>query len=127
MTLPILHQQEIEVFVEFPVSVLASYNGESNLDETWDDNIMAIINSSLSDTDLSIEESEISILPATIAHEEKLSYRMSIIAKPPIVDLSCIVSNLKKENFDKGLCIKVKATDNSLNTLYSDSLCADRT
>jgi hypothetical protein len=43
----VLYEQAIEIRVEFPVSILCEYNGPSNLDVTWDDNVMYLIDDSL--------------------------------------------------------------------------------
>ncbi len=118
-------KEEIEIFVEFPIYILNSYKGQDNLDEVWDDNIMYFINDSLLMGGYFIKESEILELKETRAYQEKLSYRMIITTQSTFIDFSCIVDRLTKENFQKGLCIKIRERDEKLNILFFDGYCAD--
>ena len=114
------NQQAFELYIEFPISVLAEYNGISNLDETWDDNIMYIINQSLSDSGVSIKKSEIVMVPESIHFEEKLCYHVTLIPTLQRVDLNSVVISLKKENFHKGLCILKRQNNATKQIIYKD-------
>ena len=120
------NEKQFEIVIEFPLSVLGGYNDISNLDETWDDNIMPIIHESLLTEGVNINKSELQILSETKTYEEKLSYRILILTNLSSVDLNCIVDNLTKENFQRGLCIKKATSDLRFMTLYYDVYYTDR-
>lgn len=109
LKISIPYEQPIEIIIEFPIDILSEYNGPSDLDVTWDDNIMYFINDSLVNNGIHIKQSQLEI------GERTLSYSLVLVAKPPILDLSCIVDRLIKENFQKGLAIKQ-------NTKYNNSM-----
>lgn len=113
-------QQPLEIAIEFPLSVLGGYNGISNLDETWDDTIMPVIHTALLENGIYIKNSKLDMLPAEKGQEECLSYRLLLIVPPPFVDLNCIVADLKKENLQKGLCIKRVINETDFGVLFSD-------
>lgn len=119
------NQQVLELDIEFPISVLAGYNDISLLDETWDDNIMYIINQSLSESGVSIKKSEVVIVPESRNFEERLCYHVTLIPTLQRVDLNSIVTSLTKENFHKGLCISKRQGGNTKQIIYKDKYYDD--
>ena len=114
----ILYEQPIEIRVEFPVSVLCAYNGSSNLDVTWDDHLMYLINDALNDGGVYIKDSKLEFYPVPEKNDEVLSYQLTLILKPPGLDLYRIAAKLITENFEKGLCIKLKSANRGFEVVY---------
>ena len=110
----------IEIKVEFPIYVLAEYNGAGNIDETWDDNIMYLINKSLLDNHIEIKKTTIDILPESKNSDERLSYHMLLVDYTTTFDFNWIIKSLTEENYQKGLCIKKKNGQDIFETIYSD-------
>ncbi|WP_342330653.1 hypothetical protein [Pedobacter sp. FW305-3-2-15-E-R2A2] len=115
----VLYEQAIEIRVEFPVSILCEYNGPSNLDVTWDDNLMYLINDALNKAGVYIKDSKLETYPVPEKNDEILSYQLTLIVKPPGLDLYGIAANLISENFEKGLCIKLKSEYHGFEIVYA--------
>ncbi|RQO64541.1 hypothetical protein DBR43_32670 [Pedobacter sp. KBW06] len=115
----VLYEQAIEIRVEFPVSVLCAYNGPSDLDVTWDDNLMYLINDALDQAGAYIKNSKLEFYPVPEKNDEVLSYQLTLIVKPPGLDLYGIAANLITENFEKGLCIKLKSAHQGFEVVYA--------
>ena len=114
----VLYEQAIEIRVEFPVSILCEYNGPSDLDVTWDDNIMYLIDDSLRKAGAYIKNRTLETYPLPGKNDEIQSYQLTLIIKPPGLDLYCIAEDLIKENFQKGLCIKLKSEYHGFEVIY---------
>lgn len=114
----VLYEQAIEVRVEFPVSILCEYKGPSDLDVTWDDNIMYLIDDSLSKAGAYIKNRALETYPLPGKNDEIQSYQLTLIIKPPGLDLYCIAEGLIRENFQKGLCIKLKSEYHGFEIVY---------
>lgn len=116
----VLYEQAIDIRVEFPVSVLCEYNGPSNLDVTWDDNVMYLIDDALHSAGASIKNRTLEVYSLPEQKEEIQRYQLTLIIKPPGLDLYCIAEGLIKENFQKGLCIKLKSEYHGFEVVYED-------
>jgi len=116
----VLYEQAIEIRVEFPVSVLCEYNGPSNLDVTWDDNVMYLVDDALHSAGAYIKNRTLEVYPLPEKNDEIQSYQLTLIIKSPGLDLYCIAEGLIKENFQKGLCIKLKSEYYGFEVVYED-------
>jgi hypothetical protein len=85
----VLYEQAIEIKVEFPVSVLCEYNGPSNLDVTWDDNVMYLIDNALHSAGAYIKNRTLEVYPLPEKNDEIQSYQLTLIITPPGLDLYC--------------------------------------
>lgn len=122
----VLYEQAIEIRVEFPVSILCEYNGPSDLDVTWDDSLMYLINDSLDRAGAYIKNSRLETYPLSGKNDEIQSYQLTLIVKPPGLDLYCIAEDLIKENFQKGGCIKLKSGYRGFEVVYADPFSVDK-
>jgi hypothetical protein len=102
----ILYEQLLEIQIEFPVAVLASYQGISDLDVTWDDTILPLINKILSSHSVRIKSAELTIIPASIGPAKKISYRLFLLAQPPVFDFNWLINSLTKAGYQRGLHLK---------------------
>lgn len=114
------YEQPIEIRVEFPLSILYEYNGPSNLDVTWDDHIMYLINVALDKAGAYRKKGTLEEYPIAGKNEEVLSYLLTLIVQPPGLNLYGIVEDLTQENFQKGLCIKLKSEYHGFEIIYAD-------
>jgi len=97
----VLYEQAIEIRVEFPVSILCEYNGPSDLDVTWDDNIMYLIDDSLSKAGAYIKNRALETYPLPGKNDEIQSYQLTLIIKPPGLDLYWYCRRLNQGEFSK--------------------------
>ncbi len=120
----ISYQQQIDVIIEFSLEIIGNYNGLDNLDETWDNTIMPIINQSIIDSGIYIKKSKLEIMEKT--SQEMFAYELSLIANPPTVNLNSIIDNLTKKNLQKSLRISRVYENWTVETLYSDIYYMDK-
>ena len=118
LSLNISYQQQIDIIIEFSLEIIGNYNGLDNLDETWDNNIMPIINQSIIDSGVYIKKSKLEIMEKT--NKEIFSYKLSVIANPPSINLNSVIDNLTKENLQSSLRISRIYENRNVETLYSD-------
>jgi len=118
LNISIPYQQQVNVIIEFSLEIIGSYNGLDNLDKTWDDNIMPVINQSIIDSGIYIKKSNLEIMRKT--NKEIFSYKLSLIANPPNINLNSLISDLTKRNLQKSLCISRVYESGNLEILYAD-------
>ncbi|MDQ0593608.1 hypothetical protein QFZ37_001977 [Chryseobacterium ginsenosidimutans] len=124
LNIDISYPQQIEIKIEFLVEVLGNYKGLDNLDETWDDNIMPIINESINESGAYIKKSKLEIIE--ISNKEKFSYALSLFVNPPFFNLSNIKDNLKKNNLQSSLRISRIHENGNIEELFSDIYYMDK-
>lgn len=116
LILNIPYQQKVGIIIEFPLVVLGNYNGVSNIDEIWDNNIMPIIQNALLNCGLNLNT-----LQLEFTKENTLLWELSLIINPSVVDFNPIVNDLVMANFQKGLLIKAKRESEDFKILYLDN------
>ncbi len=109
------YQQKVEISIEFPLEVLGDYNGISNIDETWDDNIMPIIQTALLNCGFNL-----TTIQLEFTNENKLLWVLSLIVDPPSIDFNGIVNDLSIKKFQKGILIKLKINQEDYSIIYRD-------
>ncbi|UQB69382.1 hypothetical protein [Epilithonimonas zeae] len=124
LNIDISYPQRIEIIIEFLLKILGKYNGLGNLDKTWDDNIMPIINQSITESGAYIKKSKLEITRKSV--KEKLSYNLSLIVNALSLNLSCIKDDLTKHNFQTSLRIIRVYENGNLETLYADTYYIDK-
>jgi hypothetical protein len=112
--IPILYEQIVEIFIEFPIEVLSTYNGISNLDITIDDQIVPCIHSALKNNGIDMKKNGSELM----FNNGIFQYRMLLIAQAPNLDLNCIVEALNKEHFENSLSIKTLTINGNFEKLY---------
>ncbi|SHF09487.1 hypothetical protein [Pedobacter caeni] len=120
LDIKVLYEQPIEIRIEFPLSILYGYNGPSDLDITWDDHIMYLINEALDKAGAYRKHSTLEEYPVAGKNDEILSYQLTLIVQPPGLNLYGIVEDLTQEDFQKGLCIKLKSEYRGFEVIYAD-------
>ena len=124
LNIDLSYPPQIEIVIEFLVEILGNYNGLDNLDETWNDNIMPIINQSIIDSGVYIKKTKLEIIEKT--NKEKLSYALSLFVNPPSFNLNCIKDSLTKENLQSSLHIARVYENGNIQILYSDTYYTDK-
>ncbi len=114
------YAREFEIAVEFPISILCEYNGHDNLDVTLDDNITYLIDEALRKAGVYVKNKTMKTYYSE-KNEEILSYQLTLIVRPPGLNLYCIVNDLTQENFHQGLCIKLQSQHHGFSIVYADS------
>ena len=113
------YAKQIEIAVEFPLSILYKYNGQDNLDVTLDDNIIYLIDEALRKVGVYVKDKVLKTYHSE-KNEEILSYQLTLIVQPPGFNLHCIASDLTQENFHQGLCIKLKSQHHGFRVTYAE-------
>ncbi|MGX9782667.1 hypothetical protein [Janthinobacterium lividum] len=114
------YARQIEIAVEFPISILCKYNGQDNLDVTLDDNILYLIDEALRKSGVYIKNKVLETYHSE-KDEEILCYQLTLIVQPPGFNLHCIVDDLMQENFHEGLCIKLQSLHHGYSVVYAES------
>ena len=120
MVLEIDFEKLVEIKIEFPLSILSQYRSISDLDETWDDEILPIINEVLANHNVHIKESSLVFTNRTKNYEKCLCYSMKLIVRPPLFSFDWIIDALKENQYEKGLCIEVRNDCGTLDVIYFD-------
>jgi hypothetical protein len=113
------YEQPLEIQIEFPVAVLTSYQGTTNLDVIWDDTILPLINTALHNHQVRIKSATLAILPGSQVIAEKLSYQLLLIVKPPFFDFGWIINSLTRAGLQRGLCLNAATRAGSFGRYYT--------
>lgn len=124
LNIKIFHQQQIDIIIEFSLEIIGNYNGMDNLDKTWDDNFMPIINQSIIESGVYIKKSKLKIMEKI--NKEIFSYGISVIANPPSFNLNSVIDNLTKENLQSSLRISRIYENGNVEILYADIYYIDK-
>jgi hypothetical protein len=122
LRLAIAYPQLIEIQIRFPIAVLNSYNGASNLDETWDDHLMPCINKALLDRSIHLKKAALTIDTTASLFTPELCYQLQLIAQPPAFDVNWIVDALAAENKLRGLIINLRKPSSSFEAIYQSPI-----
>ena len=109
--------QAINIAIEFSLETLGDLN---NLDETWDEHLMPIIQHFFDSRQIHVKHSSIKIIPTTMHSKAKLSYELLLICTPPALDLNALLHEIVKNDFHRGLCIKQLLDGDNLKVLYTN-------
>lgn len=120
MIVKIPYTQVVNIQLEFPLDVLVELSEANGLDNTVDENVIPIVHQAMLTQDIIIRSTELEILWGKGELQQILVYRLSLIAQPPKLNLSCIVEALRNAQFSKGLCIKRKHGNNNYQLLFEE-------
>ena len=109
--------QAINIVMAFSLETLGDLN---NLDETWDEHLMPIIQHFFDSRHIHVKHSNVKIIPTTMHSKAKLSYELLLICTPPALDLNALLHEIVKHNFHRGLCIKQLLDGDNLKVLYTN-------
>jgi hypothetical protein len=116
------YEQPLEIQIEFPVAVLASYHGGSNLDIIWDDTIAPLIHKSLRENQVQIKSTTLRLTTGSKELSGRLSYQLFLIAKPPLFDFNWIIAALATAGFLQGLHLKLATKAGLFESCYDHEL-----
>ncbi|GAB5525748.1 MAG: hypothetical protein Roseis2KO_36200 [Roseivirga sp.] len=112
----------MKLIIEFPLYIVSSYNGISNLDETLDDNISYLIGKYCYDHNIGFRILELTIAdPEPKVHDGLIRYQVELEINPDEFKTAWVLDELKTNGFEKGLTIKRE----DRTVLYSDEFSAD--
>jgi hypothetical protein len=121
LQIEVSYEQPLEILVEFPVAVLASYHGSSNLDTTWDDTIAPLLHQALREHKVRVKSASLSITPDAAEAPGKLSYQLLLIVRPPIFDFAWLIAALDLAGFLRGLHLKIATKAGTFESYYQES------
>ena len=110
----------VEIMIRFPFSVLSQYRRLSDLDETWDNHIMPVIDQVWSEHQVYDKESRLEFTARTDRFDEGICYSVKLVVPPPLFDFDWIVNALKANHYEKGLCIEYKTDAGVYEVVYPD-------
>jgi len=112
----------MKLIIEFPMNIVCSYNGASNLDETLDGNISYLIGKHCYDNKIYFKILNlVFVKPKPNVNDELIRYQVEIGLNPIDFNIDWIINELEIENFEKGLTIKSENNE----ILYADKYTAD--
>ncbi len=112
------------IIVEFPLDIINSYNGASNLDITLDDNISYLIGKYFYENKIDFKIDKIEFV--SLKHnknDELVRYELQIAVDKSQFRYEWILNELKQNGFDKGSTIK----DINGEIIYADDYMANKT
>ncbi|MDJ0366057.1 hypothetical protein QMK33_12910 [Hymenobacter sp. H14-R3] len=116
------YEQPLEILIEFPVAVLASYYGLSNLDEICDDNIFYLITNILLKNKVYIKRAHFLVEQKSEHSSGNISYKMFLVVRPPLFDFNWIIDALSKEGFQRGMHLKLASKNGIFESCYQDKI-----
>lgn len=125
LQIEITYEQPLEILIEFPVAVLASYYGISNLDETWDDNIFYLITNTLHEHQVHVKSANLTMKQASEKFLGKISYQLILLVRPPLFDFNWLLNDLREAGFQRGIHLKLASKNGGFESRYRDESAAD--
>ncbi len=106
--------------IEFPMLILCSYNGASNLDVTIDDNLVYLLGKHFHDNKLNFKIEEVKLVEPTPGENDEL-VRFEVEMDIGEFESEFIRKELEYQGFEKGLTIKLT----NGKTLFADNHTSD--
>ncbi|RZJ86937.1 MAG: hypothetical protein EOO60_12815 [Hymenobacter sp.] len=125
LQIEITYEQPVEILIEFPLAVLASHYGSSNLDEAWDDNIAYLITSTLLEHQVHIKSATLTMEQGSEKALGKLCYQLLLLVRPPLFDFNWLINSLGAVGFQRGLHLKLASKTGVFKGCYRAEFAAD--